>query len=358
MTEPRRACMDCGGPKPAGRGRLYCEACVAKRRSCIVCGERAPSDRRTCSDECLREHHIAIGYKLQAREAVKPPKPLAAERPERTCARCKRTFPQTLEFFTSMRRDNETGKILRYHAWCRECHRNYERQRWASRSPEQIEANRRYAREAYEHRRDHDPEFHAKMRANRRAWRAANPEREAEQQKRWAERVKADPERHARYLEMRRIYYRLKREQETGELPVGRHSTATRAYRYRHMPKPLEPFALWLDEVLTVDKREIEEIAAHLEIPERRLYDYRERIPDRVALPVAERAIERYGPVRIQPQRLEESPGVAAELARLEDHWRNAPGNGTRLTGYLASVESLMRLAGAVIVTAEDLWPS
>ena len=117
---------------------------------------------------------------------------------------------------------------------------------------------------------------------------------------------------------------------------------------------PLEPFALWLEEVIASDPRDVEEIARIIRIPERRLYDYRERIAGHVALPSAERALISYGRgIKISPERVAASPYQAV----LEEQWRNAGGNGTRLTGYLRDAEELVALAGAVIVTVEDLWP-
>lgn len=310
--------------------------------SCLVCGEPTTGKRKTCSPGCLTELRTALCY----RNAAARPRPT-----EKTCPQCEETKPLTAEHWAPNRR-NLAGEVTHYSGWCRLCSARKARERRRKRTPEQIEADRAYHRAVYERRR-HDPEVRARQTAARRRWVRENRDKQRATWRRWYDGVMADPERHAAYLETIRIAYRLRRERQGHKVRI-RQSTAANAWRYRHMPMPLEPFALWLDEIVATDRRDIGDIAADIEIPERRLFDYRERIPAHVALPSAERALLRYGPVRIRPETVAASP-VAEQLA---EHWRNAPGNGTRILGYLQATEQLTRLAGAVIVTAEDLWPS
>jgi len=275
MSWTPKPCIDCGRPKPKGRGRQYCEPCAAERRRCIVCGDLAVGDRRTCSDECLAEFQFANGHRLRAAESRKPPKPLAAERPTRTCPRCERTLPQNLDHFTSMKRDPVTGKILRYHAWCRDCHRAYEKERWANRTPEQIEADQKTAREAYEHRRAHDPDFLEKQRRNRREWRRRNPDKEAAMQKAWAERLRADTERHEAHLENRRIYARsrqLDRGVSPDELAARRLATAKRAWRQAKDVALAAAFVPHIEQAIKATT--IDQFSKRVKVPERTLRRY------------------------------------------------------------------------------------
>lgn len=317
--------------------------------SCVVCGastERRRGTtgvRKTCSPECLRE--------VRAAQAFKNNTARRSSATEKRCPGCGETKPLTVEHFAPNRRDHETGEVLRYAGWCRPCANEKARQRRASRTPEQVEADRAYHKAVYEMRKD-EPAVRERRERTKRAWAQANPDKQRASWKRWYEGMKADPERHARYLESVRISYRLRRERQTGKMPAVRQATAVNAWRLTRERMPVEPFALWLDEVLDTDPRELEELAEVMDVPGRRLYDYRQRAGDHIALPSAARAVERYRrAVRIHPDR------VGAELERLERLWRDAPGNGTRLTGYLRDAEPLVPLAGAVIVTVEDLWP-
>jgi hypothetical protein len=58
---------------------------------------------------------------------------------ERTCSRCTRTFPATVEFFRK-----DTGKPLGIAYYCHDCARSYNRARTASQSPEKREKSRLY----------------------------------------------------------------------------------------------------------------------------------------------------------------------------------------------------------------------
>ena len=175
--------------------------------------------------------------------------------------------------------------------------------------------------------------------------------RRAEQRERWHR----DAEFRARRLVAMRMDRRLRYEQEGREVKTRRDSRASEPYRdasgaaAAQEGLPIEPFALWLDEVRRLDKRERSDLAKALGASERRLYGFENREYPMVSLGVADRMIWKYGTsVMLRSEHLE---------ATLRERWQNAPGNGERILGYLDEAERLAYLADLVVDRVEDLWP-
>lgn len=154
-----------------------------------------------------------------------------SEQRERRCPQCDETKPLDIEHFTPRKRCNETGEILEYSYWCRPCSRRKAAERRAKRTPEQIEADRRYHRSVYEMEQRNE-ETVRRRRERQRAYRSSPRGRAVANA--WAReaywRMKADPERHAAYLEDKRIKYHLKRLEANGDQRF-RKSSAVNGYR-------------------------------------------------------------------------------------------------------------------------------
>lgn len=275
----------------------------------------------------------------------------------RFCAQCRSWLPLRVPYFAIRSRDPLTRRVLTWDNWCVACRRPKLAEYDARLTPEQRTARNRQRdariradpvrraqwqktkRESYD-RRAKVPEVAARRRESRRARYAA---------------MKQDAERYAAYLDARRMYYRIRQErlgrEVTKRQPARnpyRESTGRVAQAESH---PVLPFALWVQAVLEADHREFDEVAASMGVANRRLYGYRHRQTQVVALASADRAIWGYGkPVLIPAELVEE------ERARLEALWRSSPGNGERILGYLKDVERIAPLAGAVIDRVEDLW--
>lgn len=271
------------------------------------------------------------------------------------CPQCGEIKPLDIEHFTPRKRDNDTGEILDYAGWCKPCAAAKSRQRRAHRTPEQIEADRAYNRSVYEYER-RLPDVFQLRREQQRRYRQSELGRATSRA--WAraayQRMKENPERHAAYLEAKRIQYHLQR------LEVDRpvrwiRADAVNSYASDDRSRsrlPPGPFVLWLHEVLVDDRREFAEIAAAMDVHERTLRRYLDHESKHIERGVAEHAVWTYRrALRIHPRRVED------ELAALEDYWRQAPGNGSRLVGYLRDAEPLVVLSGVVVECAADLWP-
>ena len=176
--------------------------------------------------------------------------------------------------------------------------------------------------------------------------------RRAEQRNRWH----GDPEYRARRLVAMRMDRRLRAEKQNGDLGnLRRDLRATEPFRDAagHAAQveglPVEPLALWVDEVQRLDGRDHGDLAEAMGIGERRLYGIERREFSRVSLGVADKMIWGYAKaVVLRSERLEEI---------LRERWQNAPGNGERILGYLDEAERLAYLADVVVDRVEDLWP-
>lgn len=358
-------CKGCGQPKGSGPGRRYCEACKAQRNACVVCGGESLKGRRTCSDECLSESRTAAAYHaITNRLRNAKPRTLPSKQ---TCSRCHETWPLTTEHFGPERRDLETGEIVRFNRWCRSCKAADGRARHAARTPEQVERDREYAQAVYALRRLSPEQLEADRR-RKIEWNRRNPEKVAAASRRYNEKLKSDPDRHAERLVNDRIDYRLQRMREGHELAMNR--GAVEGYVEDvgggTERKAVEPLAAWLDVVIarevpdlgmmrgTTDRdnrsRTVVDLAAELGVPSRRLWAIRRRAQERVAFTTADRMLTNYGrPVVLDGDAMAES---------LEVRCRALPGNGDRILRYIDLAEMVAHLDGAVVVRAEDLYPA
>ena len=271
------------------------------------------------------------------------------------CPQCGEEKPLTNEHWSPRKRDIETGEILRWAGWCRICHSAKMRERRQNWTEEQKEQRRAYIREQY--RLDmKDPAKRAARNAQERERRKKAGRRELVQaaQRRWYERLRADPERWADYLEGRRISYRLLQERKTGQLEGQR-----RVRKGTHKPwvaagrgsaKNVEPLAIWLETVLKQDHRDLDELAQIFDVDERVLYRIRHREQPNTTLALADHLMWRYR----RPVQMPRDHEIEAYLAA---RCRDMPGNGTRLLRYLDLAEHVAHLGGAVVERVDDLWP-
>jgi hypothetical protein len=144
------------------------------------------------------------------------------------CPKCGDTKP--LSAFYA--RKDRHGQMVQA-GYCKECKREAGRE-WARR-PENRERTLAQARARYEASKA-DPELVSRRRARdrerQRRYRAADPERYRDNNRRWRERMLADPERKTRLLAGRRIYARVARERITGKLEgAWRSETTAEPYR-------------------------------------------------------------------------------------------------------------------------------
>jgi hypothetical protein len=196
-------------------------------------------------------------------------------------------------------------------------------------------------------------EYREKRNATQREWRHRNPEKGREYERRYKERLRADPDRYAAYIADQRITYKLRRERNG--LPIGhgqRNATArfvSSAGRSRKGLSP-EPLVLWLERVLQTDHRSIEEIAAVMQVDSSTLPRVLRREYETVTEGSADALVWGYGrPVKM--------PGDGEIAALLAARCQDMPGNGTRLLRYLDIGEQVAHLAGVVVDRIEDLWP-
>lgn len=147
------------------------------------------------------------------------------------CPQCGEDKELTIENFTVRKRDNQTGEILAFAGWCRLCSRRKSRERRAQRTPEQLEADRRYHREMYALNR-RDAAALERRKARQQIYRKSQKGRETSRAaaRKAYHKMKADPERHAAYLELKRIRYHLKR-LETGADQRFRKMSAVNGHR-------------------------------------------------------------------------------------------------------------------------------
>lgn len=121
----------------------------------------------------------------------------------RVCRACGTEKPLTIEHFSPSRRD-EQGRILQYHGLCKPCS--------VRQKQERIDKMRENNPYAYRLERK-------RLQATQRKWRQSHPDRAAKLNRSYKERLKGDPERHARFLETRRLEYHLRAERNGKPLP-------------------------------------------------------------------------------------------------------------------------------------------
>lgn len=140
--------------------------------------------------------------------------------PVRRCGHCRRWLERNEENF-GIRERYETGGIKRWDNWCRRCRREAARRYYAE-APEQQQKMKRRAKH---HREMEDAVRRARRRERNAAYqrrrRAEDPNREKEAQRRYQEKLKADPVRYARELENRRLAYHLRKERQGQMLKDG-----------------------------------------------------------------------------------------------------------------------------------------
>lgn len=165
-------------------------------------------------------------------------------------------------------------------------------------------------------RQREDPKRAAEIRAQyaqlQREWRERNPERYRQARKRYFKNLHRDPARHARYLENRRIEYRLRLEQE-GRSTMRVLSTATMGHE--GMPElPAGPLADLLAD-LAKTRESVEQLAEEVGVSSRTFRRWREDEHPNVRFDVADAiliAIDRFW-WEIWPE--DEYPDLHARLA-------------------------------------------
>lgn len=298
-----RRCHRCGEDKPRDdfvpRGR-NCGACrklpppsTIKRakRACMWCHVvKAPEEfpwgdasggkgkyrkRRGVCTECKTAHEKA---KRERRAQAKVATWERAGVTYRRCNNCDTVYPLAEGFYANGRKPDGTVASYCYH--CKAC---------------QI---RRIG--AYQSRLLRDPETAAatreKKRVQRQRWRAANYERFREIQKQYRERVKADPERHARQREAARMAHRLKRERDDG-VPLEAIKLVTPRFRAREITGilPAMPLVEAVDAHLSVTDLTEDAILERTGVYPRQLWAWRSGEIANVQFAVAARVLTRLG---------------------------------------------------------------
>ncbi len=138
-------------------------------------------------------------------------------------------------------------------------------------------------------------ELRAKKRIIQKRWRERNLEKSRAATRRYKEAVKADPERHVRFLEVRRIEYVLRRERE-GHRVIKKLSSAKMLSDDRER-LPVRPLLSVIDEIIEQRKMfyTIGEVCADLGIDDRELRRWRTGECEQVDFNTAERALMAMG---------------------------------------------------------------
>lgn len=221
-----RACARCGTEHPAPHYDRYgklCSACRARPRACLRCWDVKPADAFDWGNGSRGE-----GKQHRRRNVCRACITAELERREqrrrtwvrdgvsvRRCSLCGETKPLKGGFYTNgLHRDGTT----RYQHWCRTC----------SAATSTRRRQERMLR---------DKQYAAGVRAWRatyaRQWRTQHPDRARAASQRYMDRVRADPERHAAWLEARRMEHRLRRERRDGVRPEN-----IRNGRVKHSSQP------------------------------------------------------------------------------------------------------------------------
>lgn len=253
--------------------------------TCRICGGPTPphsnpgKKRKVCDDpECL--HAVRADAARKAR-AVYVARHNVQARTHYTCSSCGKEKPLTPEHFYVERRDPDTGAVVAWARWCIPC--KLERSRTSNLTPAQLEQRNKAARLAYRRRLvklKRDPselaEARAKWRMRSRVWRAANPAKAREAQRRYMRKVKSDPQLRRAVLERSRMAGRLRREREGIPLEAQRGGNASNHLRERPMPElPALPVAGAILRRLERTSVGRDEICATLGISGRTLYAWK-----------------------------------------------------------------------------------
>lgn len=178
-VEPDRACYHCHEVKPAeafawsdgaqGSGRARC-----RRRICLDCQAR---------ETAAREQHRAAWRATWIQDG----------RTVRRCSACRKVKDLERDFYSN-------GPQRRLYR-CKPCQVAHVADRTSAVRADPVQR----------------PVFLARRAAWQRAWRAANPEKQTEYDRRFRERLLADAKRHARALETERMARHLRNERKSGE---------------------------------------------------------------------------------------------------------------------------------------------
>jgi hypothetical protein len=196
-----------------------------------------------------------------------------------------------------------------------------------------------------------------KRRAWQREYRKKNAARIKAASARRRAAIKADPKRHAEFLENQRISYRLSRER-AGK-PVREADITKKVKGGWQNPGgrvSTDPISHWIEAVVAkevpasdVSDRTVEDLAHDLGVDARSLWRVRHREHSTISRMVVEKLIVRYGlPVFMSAADIE---------GRLEKWARSQPGNGTRLLRYMDRAEKLVHLADVVVECPQDVYP-
>lgn len=169
---------------------------------------------------------------------------------DQQCTRCKKL--KAVELFGRFK-----DGTIRYE--CNECNRQRSQEyrdymlsdpiRAAGYKQRQLENGRRWAKNNLERKRKASREQKARLRAQglsdkeyTKAWRKANPDKARKHHQNYMMKVQSDPERHAAYLEVRRINYRLRKEAEGIEVRRVRPRVPAKDKQMRVPVEPLQSF--------------------------------------------------------------------------------------------------------------------
>lgn len=286
MTE--LLCAFCDAPLPDnGRGparaRVICDADACRRRASAFGARKL----------------VAL---MARRRAAEPPKT------EHTCVPCGRTFPLTDEHFYVDKRDPETGEVVRYSGWCKDCKRDYQRGKTAAAGDPKAQARNKQRAANRRRRLREDPAYaerrRRQQRENARRWRARNPEKARAAQRRYRARLKRDPKRLAAKRESDRMKYRLNRERAGLPINVRTRHEGEREEVLRALPAlPSRELARAIDRLVTRERgpnpspndATEKAVCARLDVDPRRLYGWRVGEYERVQWNVADRVCTRAG---------------------------------------------------------------
>lgn len=291
------------------------------------------------------------------------------------CTSCRSWLEITAENFPIRRRDKATGLVREWNAECRPCANARQRREYSQRP---LEERLQKAQDYYERLRS-DPsrwkQALTRKTASRRRWLAAmDPERreavlaaEKERKRRYWDAVRADPVRHERYLQDRRIDSRGRavaegRDIASVKVALGAYRPVMNGTTDRRLP--VLPLSLWLWTVTELEvpdlgrpqgggqrddrSRTLDDLAAELGVHVRQMKTIRALEYDTVTLNLADRMLTRYGrPVVLRGDR-------AAEAAA-ERCWRMA-GNGERILRYIDMADLIAERVGLVVSGVGDLW--
>jgi hypothetical protein len=165
---------------------------------CVGCREVKPMDAFALCQSGLRHYRRCLScmeadaYAIDARKRTW----WRNGKRVRRCSICKKSKPLNRRRFP-IAKVSPSGRITDYGYACRPC-TAARKALWAKRALAANDA--------------HTEKLRIQRRLTQKAWREANPEKKAASRRRWLERTKADPVRHAALLEARRIEHRLRAE--------------------------------------------------------------------------------------------------------------------------------------------------